>query len=104
VAAEVKQRPKRFWAGHDISELTLVRGTSDMEMRVGDRVCFDDPLGKPSSRHGVEPDGTTSFTIQTFVVTETETTLDILWQDGRYETIKSTSVIPYLNPDEYDCW
>lgn len=73
-------------------------------MHVGDRVHFKNPLGKPSSGHGLEPDGTSSITVQTFVVTETETTLDILWQDGRYETITSTSVIPYLNPDEYDCW
>ncbi|KAK2461639.1 hypothetical protein APHAL10511_006102 [Amanita phalloides] len=104
VAAEKKRRPQRFWAGHDLSKLTLIRGVSDLEMRVGDRVHFKNPLDKPSSIHGQEGEGVGALAIQTFVVAETETTLDVLWQNGSRETVKSTSVIPYLNPDEYDCW
>ncbi|KAF8640906.1 hypothetical protein AX17_000554 [Amanita inopinata Kibby_2008] len=102
--AEQKRRPQRFWAAKDISKLTLVRGRSDLEMRVGDRVRLKDTLGKPVSKHGQDGDSTGTITVQTFVVTETETVLDILWQDGSRETLKSTDVIPYLNPDEYDCW
>ena len=73
-------------------------------MRVGDRVRLKDATGLPSTRHGQEGDSSDVITVQTFMVTETETTLDILWQDGVQETLRSTEVIPYLNPDEYDCW
>ena len=34
----------------------------------------------------------------------TETMLDVLWQDGTEESLQAVDVIPYLNPDEYDCW
>ncbi|EEB96788.1 hypothetical protein MPER_04016, partial [Moniliophthora perniciosa FA553] len=37
-------------------------------------------------------------------MSSTETTIDVLWQDGVEETVKSIDVIPYLNPDEYDTW
>ncbi|KAF8634421.1 hypothetical protein AX15_000872 [Amanita polypyramis BW_CC] len=103
-AAEDKRRPPRFWTGEDISKLTLVRGRSDMEMRVGDRVQFKNPSGKPSSTHGQDGEVISPITVQTFVVTQTETILDVLWQDGTCEALKSTGIIPYLNPDEYDCW
>ncbi|PFH54811.1 hypothetical protein AMATHDRAFT_38056 [Amanita thiersii Skay4041] len=104
VIAEAKRRPQRFWSGKDISRLTLVRGRSDLEMRVGDRVHLKDRIGKPSSRHGQDTDNLSAVTVQTFVVTETETVLDVLWQDGSRQALKATDVIPYLNPDEYDCW
>lgn len=42
--------------------------------------------------------------VRTFVVQETRTTIAVLWQDGTRETLNATETIPYLNPDEYDCW
>jgi len=73
-------------------------------MRVGDRLFFKDTTGLPSTTHGREGDPAGVVVVQTFIVTETQTTLAVLWQDGTQETLKSTNVIPYLNPDEYDCW
>ncbi|KAF9462093.1 hypothetical protein BDZ94DRAFT_1194975 [Collybia nuda] len=102
--AERKKRPQRFWYGEDVGDLTIIRGRSDLEMRVGDRVHMRDTKGLPVTRHGQEGDGVHMIDVQTFMVTETRTTLHILWQDGTQETISSTAVIPYLNPDEYDCW
>lgn len=76
-----------------------------MELRVGDRVYFKDPTGRPSTQHGIEDNlFGSSIQVQTFLVYETSTELDVLWQDGHKETVKSVDVIPYLNPDEYDCW
>ncbi|KAF5385291.1 hypothetical protein D9615_001389 [Tricholomella constricta] len=100
--AAKKTRPQRFWYGKDLANLTVIRGRSDLEMRLGDRVRLKDSSGAPSTKHGQEGDET--IQIQVYVVAETETTLDVLWQDGTQETIRSTKVIPYLNPDEYDCW
>lgn len=56
------------------------------------------------ARHGKEEDPAGVVHVQTFAVAETETMVDVLWQDGVRDTIKSTDLIPYLNPDEYDCW
>lgn len=102
--AENKKRPQRFWSGQDIGKLTLIRGRSDFEMRVGDRVHLKNVTGLPSTQHGREGESAGIVHVQAFLVVETETSLDVLWQDGVHETLKSTDVIPYLNPDEYDCW
>lgn len=102
--AEKKKRPQRFWSGQDIGKLTLIRGRSDFEMRVGDRVHLKNATGLPSTQHGREGESAGIVHVQAFLVVETETSLDVLWQDGVHETLKSTDVIPYLNPDEYDCW
>ncbi|KAG5647587.1 hypothetical protein DXG03_008940 [Asterophora parasitica] len=99
--AAQKTRPQKFWHGEDVAKLTVIRGRSDLEMRMGDRVRLKNSTGAPSTTHGQE--GGETVQVQVFVVAETQTTLDILWQDGTQETIKSTEVIPYLNPDEYDC-
>lgn len=72
-------------------------------MRVGDRVSLKDNTGAPRTKHGQEDSGD-SIEVQTFMVVETQTTFDVLWQDGTRETLKSTEIIPYLNPDENDCW
>ena len=42
--------------------------------------------------------------VQTFVVRETQSTVQVLWQDGTREILKTTEIIPHLNPDEYECW
>ncbi|KAF8167745.1 hypothetical protein B0H34DRAFT_740587 [Crassisporium funariophilum] len=102
--AENKSRPQKFWYGEDIGRLTLIRGRSDMEMRVGDRVYVKDTTGLPTTEHGQEGDATGVVQVQVYSITETATELDVLWQDGVREILKSVEVIPYLNPDEYDCW
>ncbi|KAG9099714.1 hypothetical protein FS749_000576 [Ceratobasidium sp. UAMH 11750] len=38
------------------------------------------------------------------VVTESRSTVKLMWQDGTIEETLGASVIPYLNVDEYDCW
>lgn len=73
-------------------------------MRVGDRVHVKDITGLPYTEHGLDGDSTGVVRVHTFLVTETATELDVMWQDGTLETLKATQVIPYLNPDEYDTW
>jgi len=73
-------------------------------MRVGERVVFKDPTRPPFTTHGQETDPASALVVRTLVVKETRTTLDVLWQDGTRETLNSKELIPYLNPDEYDCW
>lgn len=73
-------------------------------MHVGDRVHLKDATGLPVTRHGEEGVGLGVVTVDTYLVTQTETELDVLWQDGVRETVLAKEVIPYLNPDEYDCW
>ncbi|KAJ3500529.1 hypothetical protein NLJ89_g9755 [Agrocybe chaxingu] len=102
--SEKRPRPKRFWHGEDLGQLTLVRMPSDLEMRAGDRVRLKDTTNMPVTFHGNASDPTGVVQVQQFVVKETMSTVEILWQDGTRETLKSTEVIPYLNPDEYDCW
>ncbi|TFK30803.1 hypothetical protein FA15DRAFT_662855 [Coprinopsis marcescibilis] len=102
--AAARTRPPRFWGGSETSKLILVRGKSDIEMRVGDRVYLKDTTGLPMTEHGNEADPAGIVHVQTFKVTETVTTVEVLWQDGVRETVKSVDVIPYVSPDEYDCW
>jgi ubiquitin-conjugating enzyme E2 O len=73
-------------------------------MRVGDKVHLKDCVDLPITTHGQEGDPAGVIAVQTFVVKETKTTVNVLWQDGTQETLPSTELIPYLNPDEYDCW
>ncbi|KAJ3550286.1 hypothetical protein NMY22_g567 [Coprinellus aureogranulatus] len=101
--AEKKTRPDRFWTVPDFHKLTLIRGKSDVEMRVGDRVALKDPMGQPVTAHGSEDDEVGIVHLQTYEVIETVTMLDVLWQDGVRETVRSTELIPYVSPDEYDC-
>ncbi|KAJ7102087.1 hypothetical protein B0H15DRAFT_813134 [Mycena belliarum] len=100
--AQARRRPAQFWTGTDMAKLTLIRSISDLEMRVGDRVTFKEQVKVPCTTHGL--DGKLQVQIKTFTVTESQTFVDILWQDGVKETVRSTDLIPYLNPDEYDCW
>ncbi|KAJ7492773.1 hypothetical protein FB451DRAFT_549529 [Mycena latifolia] len=100
--AQARRRPQQFWTGSEMSRLTLIRSLSDLEMRVGDRVTFKDESKVPGTTHGL--DSKLKVVVKTFTVTETQTFVDVLWQDGTKETVRSTDLIPYLNPDEYDCW
>lgn len=72
-------------------------------MRVGDRICLRDSTDIPSTTHG-DKDSDDAIQVRTFQVVETQTVLDILWQDGTKTELSSTEIIPYMNPDEYDCW
>ncbi|EPQ60517.1 hypothetical protein GLOTRDRAFT_135189 [Gloeophyllum trabeum ATCC 11539] len=96
------QRPQRFWYGADLSRLTLVRSHIDQMVRVGDRLNLRPAPGLdlPVTRHGGDP----PVEVRAFVVSDTDTTVTVLWQDGTLEKFKSTELIPYLNADEYDCW
>ena len=72
-------------------------------MHVGDRVTLQkDNL--PVTRHGRESEPPGVIEVGTLVVTETRTLVNVLWQDGTRETLDARVTVPYLNPDEYDCW
>lgn len=73
-------------------------------MRMGDRVKLLDSTGAPLSIHGRQSFASGPVSVNTLTVKETETTVEILWQDGTVESCRSVDLIPYLNTDEYDCW
>lgn len=100
---ENRQRPKPFWMGTDIGELTLLRTPSDAQMHCGDHVRLKNTSPIPVTAHGQEGVGPGIITVDMCVVLETETQVDVLWQDGTKETVSAKDVIPYM-PDEYDCW
>ncbi|KAH8120020.1 hypothetical protein DFH11DRAFT_1557864 [Phellopilus nigrolimitatus] len=102
--AAARQRPQKFWSGSDISQLILLRGLNDQLPRVGDRLVFKEAPETMFTHHGQAGQGPGVVKVDTFVVSETQTTVDLLWQDGSQESVLSTELIPYLNPDEYDCW
>ncbi|KAG1749838.1 uncharacterized protein EDB91DRAFT_1109926 [Suillus paluster] len=101
--AQLKQRPKRFWSGEDMTKLTVIRMRLD-DIRVGDKVLLEKDVGIPVKKYGAESGPQGALTIKTLCVTETKTVVNVLWQDGSQESLPSTELIPYLNPDEYDCW
>ena len=95
-----------MWHGEDLRKLTLLRGPDSTLLRVGDKVTLKSPpsellltYGKPLSESPVE-----TITVDSFVVSESITTVTLLWQDGQQERANSVDLLPYLNPDEYDCW
>ena len=102
--AQSISRPKRFWSGVDLAKLKLVRSRAEWMMRVGDKIILKDAASLPSTRHGREGEPYGIIEVRVYVVRETQTTVDVLWQDGSTETLLTTKLIPYLNPDEYDCW
>ncbi|KAG7099028.1 hypothetical protein E1B28_000908 [Marasmius oreades] len=99
-----RQRPHRFWHGKDIAKLTLVRCHADAQLKISDRIKLKDTTGLPYTKHGREGEACGVITVHGFTMALTETTLDVLWQDGAEESVLATDVVPYLNPDEYDCW
>ncbi|KAK7694784.1 hypothetical protein QCA50_001972 [Cerrena zonata] len=102
--AATRNRPQRFWYGKDLSKLTLVRRRAEQAMRVGDRVLLKKREDGPSTVHGREGDSSGTVTVHDLVVTETHTMVNVLWQDGTREVIDCKETVPYVNPDEYDCW
>jgi ubiquitin-conjugating enzyme E2 O len=102
--AQTISRPERFWSGASLAKLKLMRSRAEWMMRVGDKVILKDATSLPSTRHGKEGDPYGVVEVRVYVVRETQTTVDVLWQDGSKETMPTAKLIPYLNPDEYDCW
>lgn len=82
----------------------LLRGINDQIPRVGDRLTLKEVPESCITTHGRTDKGEDIVKVETFVVCETQTTVYLVWQDGSKEKVRSTELIPYLNPDEYDCW
>ncbi|KAH9855005.1 hypothetical protein C2E23DRAFT_875028 [Lenzites betulinus] len=101
--AASRERPQRYWHGADLGKLTVVARTAEEAMRVGDRVKLKTPNG-PITKHGKPTDPHGQVIVDTLIVQETRTSVDVLWQDGTRETIEAKNTVPYLNPDEYDSW
>lgn len=103
--AASRQRPPRFWHGPNLSKLTVVRRRAQQCMRVGDRVTLKDSISTPMTVHGKEGEPPLGiYRVRTLVVSETHTMVNVLWQDGTRECLDARNTVPYLNPDEYDCW
>ncbi|TFY70916.1 hypothetical protein EVG20_g2080 [Dentipellis fragilis] len=102
--AETKPRPSRFWPSGELGKLKLVRSRAEQLMRVGDKVVLKDSTGLPFTSHGTDGEPYGVVEVRVYVVKTTQTTVNVLWQDGSTETLLATDLIPYLNPDEYDCW
>ena len=84
--AATKPRPQRYWYGNSLGDLTIVSRRAEEAMRVGDRVRLRNNAGVPVTRHGRSPDGQGSIEVDTLIVQETRTSVDVLWQDGTRET------------------
>lgn len=97
-------RPQRFWHGEDMGKLKLVRSRAEQMMRVADKVTLRDGPGIPYTVHGKAGEPWGLIQVRVYVVRVTQSTVHVLWQDGSTETLLATELIPYLNPDEYDCW
>jgi len=101
--AQTKQRPNRFWHGEQLSKLSFIPRRSD-DIRVGDRVRTKADVTVPVTTHATQNSQEPPIRVRTLSVKETQTKVTVLWQDGEKETLTSIDLIPYLNPDEYDCW
>ncbi|KAI1796055.1 hypothetical protein LXA43DRAFT_1160458 [Ganoderma leucocontextum] len=102
--ASTRPRPQRYWHGSSLGDLTIVSRRAEEAMRVGDRVRLRNNAGVPITRHGRSTENQGVIEVVTLSVQETRTTVDVLWQDGTRETVDARETVPYLNPDEYDCW
>ncbi|THH34055.1 hypothetical protein EUX98_g169 [Antrodiella citrinella] len=102
--ASARQRPQRFWHGPDLAKLTLVRRRAEQTMRVGDRVLLKNAAEMPVSVHGKEGAQHGLIEVRTLALKRTRTLVNVLWQDGKRECLDARDTVPYLNPDEYDCW
>ncbi len=71
---------------------------------MGDRVNLKDSENSPVTVHGREGEPPGLVEVKTLVVKETRTLVHVLWQDGTRETLDAKDTVPYINPDEYDCW
>ncbi|KAG8981697.1 hypothetical protein FRB93_008397, partial [Tulasnella sp. JGI-2019a] len=103
-----KQRPQRFWTADEVPQLCLVRPVS--RLRVSDRVRFKNASvaamhGIKTTRHGKSTVSPGVVEVDTLIVRETQTVARVLWQDATIsDGVPATELLPYTNPDEYDCW
>ena len=82
--------------------MTLVHENSGQIHRVGDRVTLKNTPNEFVTTHN---DGNGRvINVDKLIILETKTVVEIQWQDGSKEVVTATNLIPYLNPDEYDCW
>ena len=75
---------------------------SNSEVSVGDRVRLKNDTGALVTQHGQGERG--FYTVDTYRIAETETEVDIIWQDGVTETLLARDLLPQLNSDEHECW
>ncbi|GAA5970526.1 hypothetical protein JCM11641_007339 [Rhodosporidiobolus odoratus] len=90
------QRPKRYWT--DMDQLKQVRATADHLHTIHDKVVFRDPTSHPpppSAHSETYPQGH-----RVLVITNTRTTVTVLWQDGTIATIPSHDLEPVVSVDE----
>lgn len=73
-------------------------------MRCNDRVRLRNSAGVPVTHHGRAAPNQVIIEVDTLTVIETRTMVEVLWQDGAKEALDARETVPYLNPDEYDCW
>ncbi|KZV83155.1 hypothetical protein EXIGLDRAFT_684160 [Exidia glandulosa HHB12029] len=108
--AAKRQRPPRFWTSSDLSRLIMVHNRSEEVVRVGERVQFKDvkdaeAAGVAPTEHGKAGDGPGVVKVWDMVVSETQTTVKVMWQDGTIEeNISAAELVPYLNVDESEVW
>lgn len=85
-----------------------MRSRGSVAGTIGERVVFKDPA--QAINLGLTPvlykdqEMNVDFCVDVMVITMTRTRVEVLWQDGTREWVPSTSIIPHLNLDEYECW
>jgi ubiquitin-conjugating enzyme E2 O len=75
---------------------------------MGERIIFKDPSKATQLNiHNMlykDQEMKIEVNVDAMVIRETRTRVEVLWQDGTREWVPSTSIIPHLNLDEYECW
>ncbi|KAJ3573658.1 hypothetical protein NP233_g2277 [Leucocoprinus birnbaumii] len=102
--ATKRQRPKRLWAGKELQNLVMMPVPSDLEATVGTRVSLKDEAGVLVTQHGSDQGDYGVYKVNAYKVVETETEVDVIWQNGRQETLLARDVVPQMSQDEYECW
>jgi ubiquitin-conjugating enzyme E2 O len=74
-----------------------------MVVHLGDKLTLKDCPPDMTTKHGRDS-AQGHVEVDVFMVVKTRTTVKVIWQDGSEESVRSTDLIPYMNPDEYDCW
>ncbi|KAF8323122.1 hypothetical protein DL93DRAFT_2147193 [Clavulina sp. PMI_390] len=102
-------RPPRFFKGHEINTLTLLKRSADRIPHVSDRVRFrTDALSQryraPTTTHSRGQTSLPSIQVNAMMVVSTRTQVTVLWQDGTTEELPSMNLVQYHTLDEVDCW
>ncbi|KAI0722317.1 hypothetical protein C8T65DRAFT_628933 [Cerioporus squamosus] len=102
--ADARPRPQRVWHGSDLGKLTILSRRAEEALRVGDRVRVKNSAVVHRTQHGKSSETHGVISVDAYIVQETKSTVEVLWQDGTREVLDTRNTVPYLNPDEYDCW